>query len=160
MMMRQLGLHAIFNHAMRWEWHDRNPIGRVRQCAKHSRIPVVLSVVQIKVLLSHLRKPVHTVALVDVSTGLRIGELLALQWQGIDFENFEISVTRSNSLQHIGNRDGSRPQTGSDGCRTRRGSLALAQQQWLSKSGRLVFCQPRQGRETTVLARHFVSGAS
>jgi len=38
----------------------------------------------------------------DVSTGLRIGELLALQWQDIDFENFEISVTRSISLQHIG----------------------------------------------------------
>jgi integrase len=41
-------------------------------------------------------------AFVDVSTGLRIGELLALQWQDIDFENFEISVTRSISLQHIG----------------------------------------------------------
>jgi len=41
--------------------------------------------------------------LVDVSTGLRIGELLALQWRDIDFENFEISVTRSISLQHVGN---------------------------------------------------------
>jgi integrase len=40
--------------------------------------------------------------LVDVSTGLRIGELLALQWRDIDFENLEISVTRSISLQHIG----------------------------------------------------------
>jgi len=96
-------MHAIFNHAMRWEWHDRNPISRVRQSAKRSRIPVVLSVVQIKALLSHLREPVHTMALVDVSTGLRIGELLALQWRDIDFENFEIAVTRSISLQHVGN---------------------------------------------------------
>ena len=67
-----------------------------------SRIPVVLSIVQIQALLTHLREPVRTMALVDVSTGLRIGELLALQWQDIDFENFEISVTRSISLQHIG----------------------------------------------------------
>jgi integrase len=34
--------------------------------------------------------------------GLRIGELLALQWRDVDFENLEISVTRSISLQHIG----------------------------------------------------------
>jgi len=95
-------MHAIFNHAMRWEWHDQNPISRVRQSAKRSRIPVVLSIVQIQALLTHLREPVRTMALVDVSTGLRIGELLALQWQDIDFENFEISVTRSISLQHIG----------------------------------------------------------
>ena len=95
-------MHTIFNHAMRWEWHDQNPISRVRQSAKRSRIPVVLSVVQIQALLTHLREPVRTMALVDVSTGLRIGELLALQWQDIDFENFEISVTRSISLQHIG----------------------------------------------------------
>jgi integrase len=33
---------------------------------------------------------------------LRVGELLALQWRDIDFENLEISVTRSISLQHIG----------------------------------------------------------
>ena len=95
-------MHAIFNHAMRWEWFDQNPISHVRQSAKRARIPVVLSIVQIQALLTHLREPVRTMALVDVSTGLRIGELLALQWQDIDFENFEISVTRSISLQHIG----------------------------------------------------------
>lgn len=35
-------------------------------------------------------------------TGLRVGELLALKWQDINFEKFEIHVTRSISLQHIG----------------------------------------------------------
>jgi integrase len=96
-------MHAIFNHALRWEWYDRNPITRVRQSAKRSRIPVVLTIAQIQALLTHLREPVRTMVLVDVSTGLRIGELLALQWRDIDFENFEISVTRSISLQHVGN---------------------------------------------------------
>jgi len=81
----------------------RSAISRVRQSAKRSRVPVVLSVEQIKTLRSHLREPVRTMALIDVSTGLRIGELLALQWRDVDFENFEISVTRSISLQHIGN---------------------------------------------------------
>src|SRR5271170_3566630 len=91
-------MHAIFNHAMRWEWHSHNPITRVRQSAKRSRIPIILSVGQVQALLDNLREPVRTMALVDVATGLRIGELLALQWRDIDFENLEISVTRSISL--------------------------------------------------------------
>jgi integrase len=96
------GMHAIFNHAIRWEWHSENPITRVRQSAKRLRIPIVLSVAQVQALLDNLREPVRTMVLVDISTGLRIGELLALQWRDIDFENLEISVTRSISLQHIG----------------------------------------------------------
>jgi integrase len=95
-------MHAIFNHAIRWEWYSQNPITRVRQSAKRSRIPIVLSVAQIQALLENLREPVRTMVLVDVSTGLRIGELLALQWRDLDFENLEISVTRSISVQHIG----------------------------------------------------------
>ena len=95
-------MHAIFNHAIRWEWHNHNPIARVRQSAKRSRVPVVLSIVQVQALLDNLREPVRTMVLVDISTGLRVGELLALQWRDIDFESLEISVTRSISLQHIG----------------------------------------------------------
>src|SRR6185437_2051629 len=30
-------MHSIFNHAMRWEWHDRNPITRVRQSRQTSK---------------------------------------------------------------------------------------------------------------------------
>ena len=90
-------MHAIFNHAIRWEWHSHNPITHVRQSAKRSRIPVVLSIAQVQALLENLREPVRTMVLVDVSTGLRISELLALQWRDVDFENLEISVTRSIS---------------------------------------------------------------
>jgi integrase len=75
---------------------------RVHKSAKRSRIPIVLSIAQIQTLLDNLREPMRTMVLVDVSTGLRIDELLALQWSDIDFENLEISVTRSISLQHIG----------------------------------------------------------
>ena len=32
-------MHAIFNHAMRWEFFDHNPITLVRQSAKRERVP-------------------------------------------------------------------------------------------------------------------------
>ena len=95
-------MHTIFNHAVRWEWHDRNPITHVRQSSKRKEIPTVLTLAEVEELLLYLEEPTHTAVLVDVMTGLRVGELLALKWQDIDFEKFEISVTRSISLQHVG----------------------------------------------------------
>jgi integrase len=37
-------MHAVFNHAVRWEWHDKNPITQVRQSAKRQKVPIVLNI--------------------------------------------------------------------------------------------------------------------
>jgi integrase len=95
-------MHAIFNHAVRWEWHDRNPITHVRQSAKRQKVPVVLNIEQIQSLVSHLKEPGKTAVLVDILTGLRVSELLALKWSDVDFETLELHVTRSIALQHVG----------------------------------------------------------
>jgi integrase len=49
-----------------------------------------------------LKEPARTAVFLDVMTGLRVGELLALKWDDIDFEKSQISVTRSIVMQHIG----------------------------------------------------------
>jgi integrase len=95
-------MHSVFNHALRWEWHDRNPITQVRQSAKRQRAPIVLNIEQIKSMLEHLQEPGKTAVLLDILTGLRVSELLALKWSDVDFENLVIHVTRSISLQHVG----------------------------------------------------------
>ena len=95
-------MHAVFNHAIRWEWHERNPITHVRQSAKRSKIPIVLDVEEIAALLQLLKEPARTAVFLDVMTGLRVGELLALKWNDIDFAKSQISVTRSIVMQHIG----------------------------------------------------------
>ena len=95
-------MHAVFNHAVRWEWHDRNPITQVRQSAKRQRVPIVLNVEQLRSLLEHLKEPGKTAVLLDILTGLRVSELLALKWSDVDFENLELHVTKSISLQRVG----------------------------------------------------------
>ena len=95
-------MHAIFNHAVRWEWHDRNPITMVRQSAKRQKIPVVLNIEQLKLLVENLKEPGKTAVLLDILTGLRVSELLALKWSDVDFENLELHVTRSIALQRVG----------------------------------------------------------
>ena len=91
-------MHAMFNHAVRWEWHDRNPITHVRQSAKRQKVPVVLNIEQLRSLLENLREPGKTAVLLDILTGLRVSELLGLKWSDVDFENLQLHVTRSISL--------------------------------------------------------------
>jgi integrase len=95
-------MHAIFNHAIRWEWHDRNPISMVRQSAKRRKVPTVLNIEQIKALLGYLQDPGKTAVLLDILTGLRVSELLALKWSDVDFENLVLHVTRSIADQRVG----------------------------------------------------------
>ena len=90
------------DHAIRWEWHDRNPISMVGQSAKRQNVPTVLNIEQIKALLEHLENPGKTAVLLDILTGLRVSELLALKWSDVDFENLVLHVTRSIADQHVG----------------------------------------------------------
>ena len=47
-------MSAVFNHAVRYEWLERNPIQLARQSAKRLRTPDVLEVEEMKRLLSEL----------------------------------------------------------------------------------------------------------
>lgn len=95
-------MSALYSHAIRWEWVRHNPITSVRQSAKRSKVPTVLSIEQIQALLEHLEEPCRTMVLLDAATGLRVGELLGLKWADVDFEKLEINVTRSVVKQRIG----------------------------------------------------------
>jgi integrase len=95
-------MHALYNHAMRWEFFDRNPITLVRQSAKRTRVPDVLTVEEIGKLLGELTDPWCTAVYVAVTTGLRVSELLALKWADMDFTAEEIHLSRGIVRQHIG----------------------------------------------------------
>ncbi|MGH7743833.1 MAG: tyrosine-type recombinase/integrase [Candidatus Dormibacteria bacterium] len=58
----------------------------------------LLSLVQVRTLLANLKEPCHTIVVVAVLTGMRIGEILALRWKRIDFLRgaAEVAETFSN----------------------------------------------------------------
>jgi integrase len=95
-------MSALYSHAMRYKWSDKNPIKLVRQSAKRERIPDVLELHELQALLAKLAVRERTLVLLDAVTGLRVRELLALRWDDIDFENLEIRVTGSIWHQVLG----------------------------------------------------------
>jgi integrase len=95
-------LSALFNHAIRWEFLDRNPILLVRQSAKRVRVPDVLTVEEIGALLGELKDPCCSAVLLAVTTGLRVSELLGLQWSDVRFDRGEILPCRGIVNQVVG----------------------------------------------------------
>lgn len=79
-------MSALYSHAIRWEWATRNPIASVRQSAKRQSAPAVLTVYELVKLLSVIPEPFRTAVFLDGSSGLRVGELLGLKWEDVDFK--------------------------------------------------------------------------
>jgi len=95
-------MSVVFNHGIRYEICDRNPIQLVRQSAKRKAVPVILSASEVQRLIAILAIRERTLVLLAFGTGLRMSELFGLKWHDIDFQNHELSVTRSIVFQVVG----------------------------------------------------------
>lgn len=95
-------MHLLFNHAIRHEWIDRNPITLVRQSTKRQRTPEVLEVGEIQRLLRELGEPCQTMVFLASCTGLRVSELIGLKWSDVDFDSLQVNLSRSVVCQVVG----------------------------------------------------------
>jgi integrase len=95
-------MSAVFNHAIRHEWMERNPITKVRVSAKRLREPDVLSPAEIASLIAVLEIRERAMVMLAGSTGLRRSELVALTWADIDLELMQVNVRRSCVRNHFG----------------------------------------------------------
>jgi len=91
-------LSALWNFAM-WKQDipmQANPISlvTVKGASKRIRKPRILTVEQFRLLVSHLRDPFSTLALMCVCFGLRISEALALKWSDVDWLNGTVRIER------------------------------------------------------------------
>jgi integrase len=92
-------MHRLYEKAMLWElveW-QRNPMQlvEVKGISKRRKRPIVLTVEQFYQILELLPQPYRTMVVVAQCTGLRAEEVLALEWQDIDFENLSMKVVRA-----------------------------------------------------------------
>ena len=92
-------MHRLYEKAMLWEMVEwgRNPMQlvEVKGISKRKKRPIVLTVEQYYQLLELIPQPYRTMVVVAQCTGLRAEEVLALEWQDIDFENLSMKVVRA-----------------------------------------------------------------
>jgi integrase len=80
-----------------------NPARAVKQLRYHRPEMHFLTPVQVQLFFTHARRESYPLFLVGFSTGLRLGELLGLQWGDVDFGGGFLHVRRSVNMGRYGN---------------------------------------------------------
>ena len=92
-------MHILFNCAMRWGLLEvqANPMSlvRVKDCSKRRREPRILTALEFQRLLQQLSDPCRTMAIVAMCLGLRVSEVVGLQWGDFDWERLQVTIQRS-----------------------------------------------------------------
>jgi integrase len=91
-------MHRLFEKAMFWELMPvgRNPMAlvEVQGASKRQKKPIILTVEQYFAVLGLLPEPYRTMVVVAQCLGLRVSEILALQWRDINFGELTMRVSR------------------------------------------------------------------
>jgi integrase len=90
-------MHTIFACAERWELIEKNPIKlvRVKGGTKRLKAPRILTPGEFHSLLPLIREPYRTMVLIAGCLGLRVSEIIGLQWQDFDFAERTLLIQRS-----------------------------------------------------------------
>ena len=92
-------MRMVFNCAMRWELvpYQTNPMSlvRVKDVSKRVRQTTVLTIEQFRRVLEYIPEPYRTMCVVAGCLGLRISEVLGLQWCDFDWDKHQLQVRRS-----------------------------------------------------------------
>lgn len=82
--------------AKEWGYLDLNPAVGVRLPHRHPvKLKVTFQPSEVAKLLGHLKEPNRTLVFLIAVTGMRISELLALEWSDIDFERRQLHIRRT-----------------------------------------------------------------
>ena len=90
-------ISKIYTGAKRWNlFAGENPACGIELPEKQDvREKHALTPTQVRSILAALAEPARTMVLLGVLTGMRVGEILALRWEDVDFLAGEIHVRRS-----------------------------------------------------------------
>ena len=88
-------LHALFAHALRYEFGFRNPITPVRTSSERLRDPEYLDGTEFQALIGRLNQQARVMVLLAGSTGMRRSELIGLRWKDLSSQFLQVNIKRS-----------------------------------------------------------------
>jgi integrase len=94
-----IALRAIFRKAVEWNYLIENPFCRVSKPQTPEPQPVYFTGEDFRLLLSVIDdRNIRDLSIMALLTGMRLGELLALRWEDVDFGAKVIRVRNSKTL--------------------------------------------------------------
>jgi integrase len=92
-------LKAAFTKAVQWGYIEKNPFGQVRPFRIAQSAPLFLTEEQVLKLLEMIEESwLRQVVIFGVNTGVRVGELVNLEWSDIDLGNRIINISQKNDF--------------------------------------------------------------
>ena len=111
-------LHRVLAHAMAVEEVSRNVASAVRPPKVTAKEIEILTAEQVTIVLERMQgHPLYSIAALALATGMRRGELLALQLRDVDLDGASLRVERS--LEEALGFNSSRPRPSMAGARSR-----------------------------------------
>ena len=93
-------LRTAFEKAVQWEFITENPFSKVKKPKVPELSPVYLTEKEFTLLLSAIKeKDFRELCITGAGTGMRLGELLSLKWQEVDFDRKVIFVRNSDTFK-------------------------------------------------------------
>jgi len=102
-------IRQMFNHAVDWDYITRNPALKVKDPKIPKRKADFLTPKEVRLLLASLPGKHYAMILTAITSGLRIGELLAMKWSNLDWQSgtyhVQETLTRKRDTQEAGLAD-------------------------------------------------------
>jgi integrase len=89
-------VHGCFEKAVKWQLINRNPMDGIDMPRLTKKTPKIVEKDDVRKLLERAKATrLYALIMLDLATGARRGELLALQWRDVDFETGIMHITKS-----------------------------------------------------------------
>ena len=92
-------LAAAYSKAVEWNYLPDNPLKRIKLSKIPKKLPVFLTETELNSILEHTAKPdMKDFFMLAFHTGLRLSELLNLEWQAVDLADRILKVSNTETF--------------------------------------------------------------
>ena len=99
-------LKAAFNRAIEWEYISSNPFLKIRLPRSYKSHPIFITKQDLEVILTNTQDDLlKNIFLIAFYTGMRLGEIVNLKWNWIDFVRGIITVLHDENFVNKGKKD-------------------------------------------------------
>jgi integrase len=90
-------LSTVLKNAKNWGYLKHDPMREITREKEESKSPDPLTEEEIAKLMKELTPPVQRLVLLMLDTGIRMGELVRLKFEDVDFKNQQITIQKAKN---------------------------------------------------------------